>query len=167
VFRALRSLSKADRDDIIAATLKQLFLVVRGDRISGSTNAEIHAYVRTAIRNEALDLLRSRTRSAEVEEARLWASPDGETTKREMADERPTQDAQVLVSEELRRAHDLLQSWSAADRYLFFAKIQGVPARVIQQALARPPFNLTIAVTTVDTRFHRLRRSLIDRLGRT
>src|SRR5215510_6129499 len=74
VFRVFGNLSKADRDDVIAATLKQLVLAIRHERISGNSNGAIHTYVRKAIRNKALDLLRTRARSAEVDEARLWVS---------------------------------------------------------------------------------------------
>jgi hypothetical protein len=68
------------------------------------------------------------------------------------------------MSEQLGRGHDLLQSWAAADRYLFLAKINGVPARIIQQTLAQPPFDTRMAIATVDTRFHRLRRCLMDHM---
>jgi hypothetical protein len=46
VLRAIGNLSKADREDVIASTLNQLLRVVRHDGICGSSNAEIHAYVR-------------------------------------------------------------------------------------------------------------------------
>jgi hypothetical protein len=68
------------------------------------------------------------------------------------------------MSEQLDRARELLQSWPAADRYLFLAKINGVPARIIRQTLAQPPFGARVAIATVDTRFHRLRRGLMRHL---
>ena len=63
----------------------------------------------------------------------------------------PSQDARVIMSEQLGRVHDLLQSWTAADRYLFLAKINGVPARTIQQTLADSPFETRVALATVNT----------------
>ena len=72
------------------------------------------------------------------------------------------QDAQAVATEQLGRAEKILASWSADDRYLFLAKLNGVSARVIQQTLERPPFNCFAAVTTVDSRFHRLRQRLIE-----
>jgi DNA-directed RNA polymerase specialized sigma24 family protein len=164
IFRAIRNLSKADRDDVIAGTLKQLLRVVRYDGISGSSNAEIHAYVHTTIRNQALDFLRTRAHSPEIGEPRVWDSAHGETRTNEIADEQPSQEARAITSEQLDRAHKLIQSWTAADRYLFLAKIKGVPARIIRQTLAQPPFDTLLAVATVDTRFHRLRRCLMDDL---
>ena len=64
--------------------------------------------------------------------------------------------------EQLARFEKVLLSWPLEDRYLFIAKLNGVSARVIQQTLERPPFELFTAVTTVDTRFHRLRKRLIE-----
>jgi len=164
ILRAIGSLSKADREDVVAATLNQLLRVVRQDGIAGSSNAEIHAYVRTTIRNQAFSLLRARTQSSAIGEQAAWCSGDGEPRHGEIADERPSQDARVIMSEQLARVHDQLRSWPAADRYLFLAKINGVPARTIQQTLAQPPFDTRMAIATVDTRFHRLRRCLMDRI---
>jgi DNA-directed RNA polymerase specialized sigma24 family protein len=164
ILRAIGKLSRADREDIVAATLNQLFRVVRHDGISGNSDAEIHAYVRTTIRNQALNLLRARAQSLEAAEQSIWESHDGEPQNGEVTDERPSQDARAIVSEQLGRVQDLLQSWAAADRYLFLAKVNGVPARTIQQTLARPPFETRLALATVNTRFHRLRRCLMSHL---
>jgi DNA-directed RNA polymerase specialized sigma24 family protein len=79
-----------------------------------------------------------------------------------MPDEASPQDAQAVATEQLGRVEKILASWSADDRYLFLAKLNGVSARVIQQTLERPPFNCFAAVTTVDSRFHRLRQRLIE-----
>lgn len=164
ILRAIGKLSKADREDVVAATLNQLFRVVRHDGISGSSNAEIHAYVRATIRNQALNLLRTRAQSPESAEHAAWYSGDVEPRSSEIADEGPPQDARAIMSEQLARVHALLQSWPAAERYLFLAKVNGVPARVIQQTLAQPPFDTRMAIATVDTRFHRLRRSLMNHM---
>jgi len=91
-------------------------------------------------------------------------SGDGEPRSSEIADDGPSQDARAIMSEQLGRVHALLQSWPAADRYLFLANINGVPARVIRQTLAQPPFDTRMAIATVDTRFHRLRRSLMNHM---
>lgn len=164
ILRAIRDLSKADRDDVIAGTLKQLLRVVRDDGISGSSNAEIHAYVRTTIRNKALDFIRTRAHSPESGERRAQDSAEREERTSEIADGQPSQESRAITSEQLDRAHKLIQSWSPADRYLFLAKIKGVPARIIRQTLAQPPYETLLAIATVDTRFHRLRRCLMDNL---
>jgi DNA-directed RNA polymerase specialized sigma24 family protein len=164
ILRAIGKLSTADREDVVAATLNQLFRVVRHDGISGKSDAEIHAYMRAAIRNQALNLLRARAQSPATGEQAAWDAHGGEPQTGEAADERPAQDARVIMSEQLGRVHDLLQSWTAADRYLFLAKINGVPARMIQQTLGAPPFETRVALATVNTRFHRLRRSLVSQL---
>jgi DNA-directed RNA polymerase specialized sigma24 family protein len=164
ILKAFGNLSKADREDVAAATLNQLFRVVRHDRICGSSNAEIHGYIRATIRNQALNLLRTRAQSPEIGEHAGWDSGDGEPRNSEIADERPSQDKRAIMSQQLARVHDLLQSWAAADRYLFLAKINGVPAKTIQQTLAQPPFDTRMATATVDTRFHRLRRCLLNHM---
>ena len=70
----------------------------------------------------------------------------------------------MIGAEQLSRAEKMLLSWPAQDRYLFIAKLNGVSARVIQQTLERPPFEFFNAIATVDTRFHRLRKFLIEHI---
>src|SRR4030095_8507077 len=103
ILRAIGKLSKADREDVVAATLNQLFRVVRPDGNCGSSNAEIHAYVRATIRNQALSLLRTRAQSPQTAEHAAWYSGDGELRDGEIADERPSQDARAIMSEQLDR----------------------------------------------------------------
>ena len=165
VLGGIDKLSDADGEDAVAEALKGLVTVVRRGEIRGASNAEIDAYVCTAIRNRALNVLRGRERRGELDHS---ASPgpgresSESPTYDEMPDEASPQDAQAVATEQLGRAEKILASWSADDRYLFLAKLNGVSARVIQQTLERPPFNCFAAVTTVDSRFHRLRQRLIE-----
>ncbi len=69
-----------------------------------------------------------------------------------------------MTAEQLDRAERLLSSWPAEDRYLFLAKLNGVSARIIQQTLERPPFSSFAALTTIDSRFHRLRQRLMEHI---
>jgi DNA-directed RNA polymerase specialized sigma24 family protein len=64
VLAGVDKLSEADGDDAVAETLKSLVNVVRRGEIRGASNAEIDAYVCSAIRNRALNVLRGRTRAA-------------------------------------------------------------------------------------------------------
>jgi DNA-directed RNA polymerase specialized sigma24 family protein len=150
----------------VAETLKGLVTVVRHGEIRGASNAEIDAYVCTAIRNRALNILRGRGRRREVDQRAFEvAGPDpGGRPGHDALVEAPHQDAQAVAAEQLGRAEKLLLSWPAEDRYLFIAKLNGVSTRVIQQTLERPPFDFFIAVTTVDSRFHRLRRRVIEHI---
>ena len=160
------NLSRADGDDAVAETLKRLVTVVRQGEIRGSSNAEIDAYVCTAIRNRALNILRGRARRREVDQSAsqvAGADPSGRPGHDALV-EAPHQDAQAVAAEQLGRAEKLLMSWPAEDRYLFIAKLNGVSARVIQETLERPPFDFFIAVTTVDSRFHRLRQRLTEHI---
>ncbi len=167
ILGAVDKLSDADREDAVADTLKRLVTVVRRGEIRGASNAEIDAYVCTALRNGALNALRWRTRRREVGPGPSEVPrPDlaGSQPLEEAPDEAPSQDAQAIAAQDLGRAEKLLLSWSPEDRYLFIAKLNGVSARLIQQTLERPPFECFTAVTTVDTRFHRLRKRLIEHI---
>jgi len=167
ILSAVDKLSDADGEDAVADTLTSLVTVVRRGGISGTSNAEIDAYVCRALRNRALNVLRGRTRRREVVAAASEVpNPDlaGSPTLEQVPDEAPSQAAQAIAAEQLGRAEKLLLSWSPEDRYLFIAKLNGVSARLIQQTLERPPFECFSAVTTVDTRYHRLRKRVIDHI---
>jgi DNA-directed RNA polymerase specialized sigma24 family protein len=164
---AIDKLSHADQDDAVADALTSLVSVVRRNEISGASNAEIDAYVCRALRNRALNLLRGRTRRREVGAGVSEASdpdPAGSPVHDLVADAAPSQTARAIAAEQLGRVEKLLQCWSPEDRYLFIAKLNGVSTRLIQQTLERPPFQSFTAVTSVDTRFHRLRKRLIEQI---
>jgi DNA-directed RNA polymerase specialized sigma24 family protein len=151
-------LSEADGEDAVAETLKSLVTAVRRGEIRGASNAEIDAYVCTAIRRRALNVLRGRARRREVDA--LTDTP-GEVLR----DDISRQDARAIAAEQLDRVEARLRSWPAEDRYLFIAKLNGVSARVIRQTLEQPPFGHFIALATIDTRFHRLRQRLLDEVA--
>jgi DNA-directed RNA polymerase specialized sigma24 family protein len=167
VLGGVDQLGEADGEDAVAETLQSLITVVRRGEIRGASNAEIDAYVCTAIRNRALNVLRGRARRRELDHQASPAScrePGTSPTYDEVPDETSPQDAQAVAAEQLGRAEKLLSSWPAEDRYLFLAKLNGVSTRVIQQTLERPPFNCFTAVTTVDSRFHRLRQRVVEHI---
>jgi len=170
ILGAVDKLSAADREDAMADTLTGLITVVRRGEISGASNAEIDAYVCRALRNRALNLLRGRTRRHEVvavaSEVPLL-HPAENWAMEQVADETPSQAAQAMAAEQLGRAEKFILSWPPEDRYLFIAKVNGVSARFIQQTLERSPFECFCAVTSVDTRYHRLRKRLIDHMRET
>jgi len=131
---------------------------VRRGEIRGASNAEIDAYVCTAIRRRALNVLRGRARRREIDA--LTEAP-----AEVIPDDTSWQDARAIAAEQLDRVEARLRSWPAEDRYLFIAKLNGVSARVIQQTLERPPFGHFIALATIDTRFHRLRQRLLGEVA--
>jgi DNA-directed RNA polymerase specialized sigma24 family protein len=151
-------LSDADGEDAVAETLKSLVTVVRRGEIRGASNAEIDAYVCTALRRRALNVLRGRARRREVDSII-------ETPGERIPDDASSQDARAIAAEQLDRVEALLRSWPAEDRYLFIAKLNGVSARVIRQTLEQPPFGHFTALATIDTRFHRLRQRLLDEVA--
>src|SRR5262249_37655857 len=66
VLGGVGNLSAAAREDTMGETLKALVAAIRRDEIRGTSNAEIDAYVCTAIRNRALNVLRGRARRREA-----------------------------------------------------------------------------------------------------
>jgi DNA-directed RNA polymerase specialized sigma24 family protein len=161
VLGGIGRLSGADGEDAVADALQSLVAVVQRGEIHGSSNAEIDAYVCTAIRSRALNALRGRARRREdVPRADSAGGAPGD----DVPDAAPAQDTRAMAAEQLGRAEKLLLSWPAEDRYVFLAKLNGVSAKVIQQTLERPPFALFTALTTIDARFHRLRKRVIEHI---
>jgi len=163
VLSGVATISRADREDVIADALKNLITVVRHGGIRGTSNAEIDGYVCMAIRNRALNLIRGRARRRDAGEMTTRPLGDGSVGS-DPPDGALSQDAQAIAADLLERAEKVLLSWPAADRYLFIAKLNGVSAKTIRATLEGPPFESSAAVTTVDTRFHRLRRRLVHEL---
>ncbi len=160
-------LSETDREDIVADTLKSLVPVIRRREIRGVSNSEIDAYVCQAIKNRALNLFRGYDRRRQAgESSAVHAAETSAIQWPDAVDEGPSQDVQVVIAEQLERAEKSLMSWSAADRYLFTARLNGVASKVIQETLRQPPFELHAELATIDTRFYRLRRRLAEEISR-
>jgi DNA-directed RNA polymerase specialized sigma24 family protein len=143
---------------------QNLLLAIRCGQIRGDTNAEIDAYVCRSLRNQALNVLRGRARRQAAGESP--SESYGVEPGAEVADEDSLPDRQAVLAELLDRADKVLMTWSLEDRYLFLAKLHGVTAQAIREALRRPPFKMFIELATVDTRFHRLRERLLRELGK-
>jgi DNA-directed RNA polymerase specialized sigma24 family protein len=163
IYRGVHGLSDADRDDAAAETLTRLVSAVRRGEIRGTSNAEIDAYVCTALRRRGLNVLRGLARRPDAARDLPEERGAGATaSRRDAVDGGLSQDAHAIAAEQLGRAEKLLLSWPADDRYLFIAKLNGVSSRVIQETLEQPPFRCFVAIATVDTRFQRLRRRVIE-----
>ena len=166
VLFSMRHLSRADREDVVADTLGGLVGVVRRGAIIGDSDAEIDGYVCAAIRNRALNALRRglrRRRAGEVGVGTREGYASGYAAVFDVKDDGPLQDARAIADQVLGQSHGMLSSWPPTDRYIFLAKLQRVPARVIQHALAQPPFSTCKSTSAIDTQFHRLRARLVHR----
>jgi DNA-directed RNA polymerase specialized sigma24 family protein len=163
VLRAFEKLSTMDRQDIVAETLRNLLLAIRCGQIRGTTNAEIDAYVCRSLRNQALNVLRGHLRRRAAGES--TTELHGVEPQVEVVDENAAPEQQAVLAELLARTEKLVMTWSPEDRYLFLAKLYGLTARHIQESLRRPPFKMSVALATVDTRFHRLRERLLMEFG--
>jgi RNA polymerase sigma factor (sigma-70 family) len=125
--RALRTfrLSPADADDIIADTLASLF---GGSLLHfrGGTTAELLAFLRTIVRNRAIDVLKHRNRWIPTAAA-------GEATASEPSTLGVADDECV---EFLRQAVAALKR---EDRELYLMKARGLKEREIAEQTGRPP----------------------------
>jgi RNA polymerase sigma factor (sigma-70 family) len=143
--RALRTfrLSPADADDIIADALTSLFA---GSlmHFRGGTTAELLAFLRTIVRNRALDVLKHRHRWIPT------ASP-GEATAFEPDPPRVADDECV---EFLRQAVAALRR---EDRELYLMKARGLKEREIAEQTGRPPGTVASQISRL---LERLRAAL-------
>jgi DNA-directed RNA polymerase specialized sigma24 family protein len=139
---AFNGLGRADRQDIVATAIERLIPVVRGDRIRGTTGLEIKAYVARAIRNIALNIIRSRRDYGDIE---------SEPGKVEATQEDRAQGRALLR---------IVEQWPPADRFLFIQKMNGVSSERIKAELEQTPYKVFIALSTVDTRYHKMRARL-------
>jgi RNA polymerase sigma factor (sigma-70 family) len=158
VLGAFGSLSRVDREDIVADALLRLLEAIRCRRIVGTNDLEIDSYVCTTIKNHARNTLRRRRRAKHVQEA---IGDDPTASAEENPELRP--DQRLMAAEGLALAERLLAELTPADRYIVRAKTERRPTRLIQATLARPPFNVVMGPGAIDTRFHRLQRRLQHR----
>jgi DNA-directed RNA polymerase specialized sigma24 family protein len=134
VLRAFEKLRATDREDVVAETLKSLMVAIRCAQIRGNTNGEIDSYVCRSLRNQALNVLRSHARRREAGESISEGhDPDTEAEAVETSSE---QERRAVLAELLEKTEKLLMTWSPEDQYLFLAKLNGVAAQDIRDALA-------------------------------
>ena len=89
------TLNAADRDDVVAEVTRRLVEAIRQDQVRGTTDAEIEAYIRTALRNQALNLVRDRATRGEQD-----PPPEG------LRDYAPTQPERTVTLQVLERARE-------------------------------------------------------------
>jgi RNA polymerase sigma factor (sigma-70 family) len=152
--RALRSfrLSAAETEDILSEALTSLY--GGGLRqFRGGTMGELVAFLRTVVRNQAIDLLKTRSKWAPADAAEAGppeaARPAGDPVSGGLAD------AQCL--EFLRQEVDGL---ARADRELFLMKARGMKEREIAEQTGRPPGTVASQIARL---LERLRARLRER----
>jgi DNA-directed RNA polymerase specialized sigma24 family protein len=152
-----------DREDILASLWEPVMRAVKLGQPTGTSDLEIAAYFRTAVRNRALNFLRARRQRPDAPGGRGRAA-DHETDDPLDALQCPEPDPEQRAM--LEAAIGCINGWSAQDRFLFLEKLQGVPATEIKKALEAAPFRTFLAAATIDTRFHRLQSRLRATLDR-
>jgi RNA polymerase sigma factor (sigma-70 family) len=154
--RALRSfrLSAADRDDTLSDALASLYAGGLS-RFRGGTVPELVAFLRTVVRNRAVDLVKDRNR---------WTSPDacaGDRQGRWGAGTRDAHSADVsggLADEEcLEFLRQEIGQLTRQERELYLMKARGLKEREIAAQTGRPP-------GTVASQIARLLERLRSRL---
>ena len=145
--RGFRSLGAADRNDVVGVVLQRLVPAVRAGRITGTSDAEVEAYLRAMLRNGALDLLD-------------WRRVRGEEPLPEELPEAAASPERVAILRQcVARIRALMLAWPPEDRLLLLMKLEGAPATEIRQVLARL-YGVHLARPTIDVRVYRLRRKL-------
>jgi DNA-directed RNA polymerase specialized sigma24 family protein len=147
----------ADREDILASLWEPVMRALKQGQPTGTSDLEIVAYFRSAVRNRALNFLRARRQRPDA--------PDGQ---RRSADHEADDPLDALRCPDpgpeeramLEAAIRCINRWSAEDRFIFLEKLHGVPATEIKKALEAAPFRTFLAPATIDTRFHRLQSRL-------
>jgi DNA-directed RNA polymerase specialized sigma24 family protein len=152
-----------NREDILASLWEPVMRAVKLGQPTGTSDLEIAAYFRTAVRNRALNFLRARRQRPDAPGGRGRAA-DHETDDPLDALQCPEPDPEQRAM--LEAAIGCINGWSAQDRFLFLEKLQGVPATEIKKALEAAPFRTFLAAATIDTRFHRLQSRLRATLDR-
>lgn len=158
--RVLRHLfprmTSADRADIASTALERLLMALKSNRINGTSDGELRAYMSAAVKNAGLDLVtRKRVLGPGWPSEESMLPPDNSASPERVAIAR-------ALAENVRR---LLSQWPAADRYIFVQKLHGVSSAQIRANLDRSPFRLCLEVATIDTRYWRLRHLLMRELG--
>ncbi len=149
-------MTSADRADIASTALERLLIALKSNRINGTSDGELRAYMSNAVKNAGLDLVtRKRLVGPGWPSAESTLQPDNSASPERVAIAR-------ALAEEVRR---VLSQWPAADRYIFAQKLHGVSSAQIRAGLERSPFCLCLEVPTIDTRYWRLRHLLMRELG--
>ena len=125
--RALRAfrLSPADADDIIADALASLYVGSLA-HFRGATSGELVAFLRTIVRNRAIDVLKHRNRWIPTASPGEGAAPEPEALG--VADDE--------CMEFLRQAVAALKR---EERELYLMKARGLKEREIAEQTGRPP----------------------------
>jgi RNA polymerase sigma factor (sigma-70 family) len=145
--RALRAfrLSPADADDIIADALASLYSGSLA-HFRGGTTAELVGFLRTIVRNRAIDVLKHRNRWIPT------ASP-GERAA-------PEPDALGVDDECVEFLRQAIAGLKREDRELYLMKARGLKEREIAEQTGRPPGTVASQIARL---LERLRTSLRSR----
>jgi RNA polymerase sigma factor (sigma-70 family) len=152
--RVLRSfrLSAADSQDVLADALTSLYGGGLA-RFRGETMGELVAFLRAIIRNQAIDLVKSRSKWALADPA----GPEHPDTGWPPADSPSRGIADEECLEFLRQELDRL---TRVDRELFLMKARGMKEREIAEQTGRPPGTIASQIARL---LERLRSALRTR----
>ena len=146
--RALRSfhLSAADIDDILADALASLYSGSLA-HFRGATNAELVVFLKTIVRNRAIDVLKHHHRWVPTD------SPDERALESPAAPGIADDECVEFLRQEVARL-------KREDQELFLMKARGLKEREIAEQLRRPPGTIASRIARL---LERLRATLRDR----
>ena len=157
--RALRSfrLSASDSEDILSETLTTLYAGALA-RFRGDTVPELVVFVKTIVRNRAIDFVKHRNR---------WTPAEGSPVegRDDAVAQLPTADAvdtlgRLSDDECVELLRQEVETLKRDDRELYLMKARGMKEREIAEQLGRPPGTVASQIARL---LDRLRARLKDR----
>ena len=146
-----------DAEDVLSGVWEPLMRALKRGQPDGTTDLEITAYLRRAVRNHALNFLRARRQQPAAADRTIQvAGAEGDDRLDALQCPELSPEQRAVLEAVIRR----IDEWAPQDRFLFFEKLHGVPSAEIKKALEAEPFRVFLAVATIDTRYHRLQHRL-------
>jgi len=138
-FRGLSRLEKEEAEDTARVAVA---IEISEGRVKAKTDGEAVSYARTVVTNAARDVWRRRRPGAPLPMF--------------LRDGQPSPLDRASVAALLRRTKELIDSWSAENRFVFMMKLENVSTLAIKEDLERL-FGVFLTPEAVDVRFFRLR----------
>jgi DNA-directed RNA polymerase specialized sigma24 family protein len=141
LYSSFRTLTRPDWEDIVQDTMVRLLQTAEHREIRGNSDGEIRLYVRTMMRNRAIDLCR-RPRAELVATERLVPEPAVPSAE-------AAQQARLM-------AERFLSAYPADWHDIFLWKLQGNESRTIRRWI-EVKYGLYLSSATIDTRWARMK----------
>jgi hypothetical protein len=141
LYPSFRTLTRTDWEDIVQDTLMRLVQTAEHREIRGHSNGEIRLYVRTMMRNRAIDLCRR---------------PRVDVVAVDPLTPEPAVPSSEAAHQARRMAEQFLSEYPADWHDVFLWKLQGNESRTIRRWI-EVKYGLYLSSATIDTRWARMK----------